>query len=270
MRNAIRHSLGMGVFGYLLMGCATPQPIGGGKSALDAPRRYDCDRVRHSITIDGRLDDAGWQRAAWTEPFVDIRGSAGPPPREDTRMKLAWDDEYLYVGAQMTEPHIWATLTEHDSIVFHDNDFEIFIDPNGDTRNYYEVEVNPLGTIFDLFLVRTYRDGGPALHAWDCKGMKHAVWIDGTLNDPTDEDRAWSAEFALPWKVLAEAAGTQCPPVPGDTWRFNASRVEWQHQVVGGRYRKVPNTEADNWVWSPQGEINMHLPQHWGYVLFRH
>jgi hypothetical protein len=75
-------------------------------------------------------------------------------------MKMVWDDEYLYVAAEMEEPDIWATLTERDSVIFHDNDFEVFIDPDGDTHAYYELEVNALATAWDLMLLKPYRDGG--------------------------------------------------------------------------------------------------------------
>ena len=220
------------------------------------------------MVIDGRLDDKAWARAAWTDDFVDIEGDARPAPPLRTRARLLWDDEFLYIAAELEEPHVWGTLDTHDQIVFRDNDFEIFIDPNGDTREYYEIEINALNTIFDLFLHRTYIDGGPADHDWNATGMKSAVFVDGTLNDPSDVDRAWSVEFAIPWRTLAEFAHKPAPPRVGDTWRVNFSRVEWQHEIVDGAYRKVPDTPENNWVWSPQGVINMHLPQHWGYVRF--
>ena len=253
----------------LTVGCVAQGPAGTpGVAASGLPKHYVCRRAATPLVIDGRLDDPAWTSAPWTDPFADIEGSAKPKPRYETRAKLLWDDEYLYIGARLEEPHVWATLTEHDQIVFHDNDFELFIDPDGDRREYYEIEINALNTIFDLFLVRTYRDGGPALHGWDCKGMKSAVFVDGTLNDPSETDRGWSVEFALPWKSLAEAAHRPAPPHNGDNWRMNFSRVEWQIRIVNGRYEKVPNTPENNWVWSPQGVIDMHLPEHWGYVEF--
>jgi hypothetical protein len=255
----------------LIAGCATTQPTTTPSlPPLPAglPHRYVCRHADGPIVIDGRLDDPAWSRAPWTEPFADIEGDRRPPPRFQTRAKLLWDDQYLYIAAELEEPHVWATLTEHDQIVFHDNDFEVFIDPDGDAREYYEVEINALNTIFDLFLVRTYRAGGPALHGWDLHGLKSAVHVAGTLNDPSDLDRGWSLEMAMPWKSLAEAAHRPAPPHPGDTWRMNFSRVEWQPRIVAGRYEKVPNTREDNWVWSPQGVIDMHLPDRWGYVEF--
>ena len=221
-------------------GCASHRSVGPAAGAR--PKHYLCSRAGGAIEIDGRLDDAAWAKAPWSEAFVDIQGSIMPPPRFETRMKMLWDDEYLYIAAWLDEPHVWGTLTEYDQIVFYDNDFEIFIDPNGDTNEYYEIEINALNTIFDLFLVRTYINGGPALHDWDLKGMIHAVHLDGTLNDPIDTDRGWSVEFALPWTGLAPAAHMPTPPNDGDVWRINFSRVEWHHHVVNGRYESSGNT----------------------------
>ena len=220
------------------------------------------------ITIDGKLDDAAWQIAAWTDDFVDIEGDAKPKPRFRTRVKMLWDDEYFYIAAEMEEPHVWGTLTKHDSVIFQDNDFEVFIDPNSDNHEYYEFEINALNTGWDLFLGKPYRDGGPAMDSWEIPGLKKAVHIDGTLNDPRDTDKGWSVELAFPWKVLKEAAHRPAPPKEGDKWRINFSRVEWKHEIVDGKYRKIPKLKEDNWVWSPQHVIDMHRPELWGYVQF--
>jgi hypothetical protein len=232
------------------------------------PKTYDCPRAKGPVRVDGRLDDSAWQAAPWTDYFVDIEGDKKPNPRFRTRAKMLWDDDYFYVAAEMEEPHVWGTLTKHDSVIFHDNDFEVFIDPNGDTLEYYEFEINALNTGWDLFLDKPYRYGGKARNEWEIPGLRTAVHIRGTLNDPKDKDAGWSVEIAFPWKVLAEFAHKPAPPKPGDEWRVNFSRVEWQHEIVDGKYRKVPKTKEDNWVWSPQGVINMHVPEHWGRVRF--
>lgn len=219
-------------------------------------------------TIDGRLDDRAWQWAPWTEQFVDIEGMSRPAPLFRTRAKILWDDARLYIGAELEEPHVWATLRKQDEIVFHDNDFEVFIDPDADTKRYAEIEINALGTIFDLFLERTYRDGGPADHGWNVAGLRSAVFVEGTLNDPRDEDRGWSVELAIPWASFADLIRQELPPRPGETWRMNFSRVEWRIQIIDGTYRKVAGLREDNWVWSPQGVIDMHRPERWGHVTF--
>jgi hypothetical protein len=185
-----------------------------------------------------------------------------------TRAKLLWDDDCLYIGAELEEPHVWATLTEHDSVIFQDPDFEVFIDPDGDNHSYYEIEINALNTEWDLRLVKPYRDGGPALNEWEIPGLRTAVHVDGTIYDPRDTDRGWSVTFAFPWLALAEHAGCRCPPALGDTWRVNFSRVEWDVTIEDGRYVKVPGRPEHNWVWSPQGVVDMHRPETWGYVQF--
>ena len=110
------------------------------------PQGYLCRRASTPILVDGKLDEAAWAEAPWTTDFVDIQGAAKPKPRFRTRAKLLWDDDYLYIAAEFEEPHVWATLTQHDSVIFQDPDFEVFIDPDGDTHAYYEFEMNALNT----------------------------------------------------------------------------------------------------------------------------
>ena len=246
----------------------TPATATTNVTTRNTPKGYICYRASVPIKIDGKIDDAGWQHAPWTDAFVDIQGDIRPRPRFKTRARMLWDDKYFYVAAELEEPHVWGTLTKHDSVIFQDNDFEIFIDPDGDNQEYYEIEINALNTEWDLFLKRAYRDGGPAINEWEVPGLETAVHVSGTLNNSEDKDQAWSVEFAIPWKSLAEFANRATPPRDGDQWRVNFSRVEWHHEIVAGRYRKVPNTPEDNWVWSPQGAIDMHRPDRWGYVQF--
>lgn len=232
------------------------------------PKQYICHWTPKPIRMDGTLTDPGWKTAPWTDDFVDIEGDKKPKPRFRTRAKMLWDAEYFYIGAELEEPDVWATLTVRDSVIFHDNDFEVFIDPNGDNHNYYEFEINALNTGWDLRLPIPYKDGGSAIDAWDIVGLKTAVHISGSLNDPRTRDKGWSVEIAMPWKALAEFAGCSCPPQEGDLWRLNFSRVEWKVDVIDGKYVKHPETPEDNWVWSPQGVIDMHRPERWGYVQF--
>ena len=232
------------------------------------PLGYVCSRAPTPLVIDGRLSEPAWRDAPWTAAFVDIEGDRKPRPALLTRARMLWDDEYFYVGAELQEPHLWATLREHDAVIFQDPDFEVFIDPSGDSHEYYEFEINALGTGWDLLLPRPYKDGGRALSGWEIAGLKSAVHLDGTLNDPSDTDRGWTVELAFPWRALGELARRPAPPRDGDQWRVNFSRVEWTVRVADGRYGKVPGTKEDNWVWSPQGVVDMHRPEAWGYVQF--
>jgi hypothetical protein len=257
---------------------APPASIGERKFPVPAmayaPRTYACARALAPLQIDGVPDEPDWQAAPWTEDFGDIEGPARSSPRYRTRARMLWDDTFFYVSAEMEEPDLWATYDRRDMVIFHEHDFEVFIDPDGDTHEYYELEMNALNTVWDLLLIRPYRDGGPAVNAWDIAGLRTAAHLDGTLNDPRDRDRGWSVEIAIPWSVLAECAHGASPPLAGDQWRVNFSRVEWRIDPRGVGYEKRKDAASgkllpeDNWTWSPQGLVAMHYPEMWGLVQF--
>jgi len=185
---------------------------------------------------------------------------------------MLWDDSCLYVAARIKDPHVWATLTHHDDIVYRDNDFELFIDPNNSTHKYFEIEVNALNTIFDLFLTKPYRNNGAAVTGWDTHGLRSAVKVQGTLNDPSDTDKGWTVEMAIPFKAIA-GGFNRAVIKNGTMWRINFSRVEYETKVQNGKYVKLQDNAGrdlpeHNWVWSNQGLINMHYPERWGYLLF--
>lgn len=232
------------------------------------PRGYLSRFTASPIHIDGKLEEIAWATAPWTDEFVDIQGPSKPAPRFRTRAKLLWDEDYLYVAAELEEPHVWATLTNHDAVIFQDPDFEVFIDPDGDTHDYYEFEINALNTGWDLLLDKPYQDNGKADNEWEIPGLKTAVQVRGTLNNAADTDAGWTVELAFPWKVLAAHARHAGPPVEGEQWRLGFSRVEWEILSTGNKYQKVPNRPEDNWVWSPQGVIDMHRPEMWGLLQF--
>jgi hypothetical protein len=232
------------------------------------PKGYVCYRADKPVVINGKMDDAAWQKAPWSDNFVDIEGDKKPAPRFKTRVKMLWDDHYFYIGANLEEPQVWATIAKRDDVIFHDNDFEVFVDPNGDNFEYGEFEINALNTGWDLFLPKPYKDGGHADDSWNIEGIKTAIFVNGTLNNPANTDSGWSVELAMPWASLERISHTKQPPENGQQWRINFSRVEWTTNIVDGTYKKVEGKSEDNWVWSPQGVINMHRPESWGYVQF--
>ncbi len=235
----------------------------------DHPRVYVAGRTAEPIVIDGILDEAAWKQAPRTELYIDIEGPSMPTPSWDTRGAMVWDDTYFYFAAWLEEPDLWGTLTKRDSIIYHDNDWEIFIDPDGDQIDYLEFEINALGTEFDLKLTRGYRWGGQYDIEWDMDGMVSAVHLDGTINDPSDRDRGWTIEVAIPWSCMKpHAQHIWCPPRNDDIWFVNFSRVQWPFEIVDGAYVKPEGAKENNWVWSPQFAIDMHRPEYWGQVQF--
>ncbi|MGB5434269.1 MAG: carbohydrate-binding family 9-like protein [Maribacter sp.] len=239
-------------------------------AAQESPRHYITYKAIDQINIDGQDYEASWQKAPWSDAFIDIEGKEVPTYK--TQMKMLWDDTNLYVYAKLEEPHVWATLKKRDTVIFYNNDFEIFIDPDGDTHNYMEFEMNALNTLWDLFLTKPYRNHGKVLDSWDMQGIETAVHVDGTLNNASDVDKGWSVEIAIPWEVLKEANAHNNLPI-NEFWRFGFSRVNWQFDLTEGRYTRKKDAQGkylpeNNWVWSPQWVVNMHVPEKWGYVYF--
>ncbi|NDC76733.1 MAG: hypothetical protein EBZ67_02490, partial [Chitinophagia bacterium] len=175
--------------------------IPSGSDSIPIPSVYEVRRTVRPPTLDGRIGSREWRRSGWSSDFVDITGDPDRRPGLRTRVRMLWDDSCLYVAAHMEDPHLWATLTRHDAIIFHDNDFEVFLDPNGDGEQYFEIEVNALNTVMDLFMNRPYRKGGTYNMEWDA-GLRSGVLLMGTLNDPSDRDQGWNLEMAIPYSAF--------------------------------------------------------------------
>ncbi|MBI4877113.1 MAG: carbohydrate-binding family 9-like protein [Acidobacteria bacterium] len=256
------------------------------------PAQYTCHRARGPLLIDGRLDEPDWVSAPQSAPFVDI--VTGQPAWFDTRVALLWDDEALYFGFWAREPNLQARFTERDSKIWFDNDLEIFV---GGRDAYYEFEINAFNTIYEVLWIwkDILKPGGPydprewdparrrvmslagvgghchprgerwGFLDWDLPGLKHAVRVDGTLNDPSDTDRGWTAEIALPWEGLRPLAdGRSLPPQDGDVWRIDCSR--FQSADRGGN--PFPPGEGAGWTWNRHGHYDSHIPEVFPYVRF--
>lgn len=236
------------------------------------PPTYVCYKAPNTITIDGKMDAAEWDAIPWSSEFVDIEGDKQPKPLFQTRAKMTYNNEGMFFACLMEEPHVWGNIKEHDAVIYQDNDFEIFLNPSNDTHNYLEYEINALGTDWDLYLSKPYRDAGHAiLNNWEFAGMQKAVHINGTLNNPKDIDQSWSVEVFIPWRSIFQVMRGKETPIVGEQLRVNFSRVQWTTEVVDGKYVKIPqagkeNITEYNWVWSPSGVINIHLPETWGFV----
>ena len=248
------------------------------------PKTYVVPKVSTPLIdrIDGNLEKDVWSLAPWSDAFDDIRGAHDAPPSErpgsacETRVKMLWDDQYLYIGALLhSDMTTVATFTErNDPIYQQDSDFEVFVDPLGSCHNYKEFEVNAINTVWNLMLDRPYNDGGQEHSGriakpgdelyYDVQRQKSAAKVvDGALNDPT-RGAKWSVEIAMAYSdLLSKVKGT--PPKAGSRWRINFSRVEKKGII--------------NWTWQPQiawdpeehryrGFVNMHLPDAWGYLVF--
>ena len=165
-------------------------------------RHYQAHQLPGIHKLDGKLNKAPWTECAWSDDFVDIESDIRPKPRFRTRMKMFWalegkPTDGLYICAEMEEPQVWATLTERDSVIFHDNDFEVFLDPDNDALAYAELEINALNTQWDLLLVRPYRDGGRGVDGWDIKGLEPQSILTDTSTIQPENPTAGASKFTF-------------------------------------------------------------------------
>jgi len=241
---------------------------------------------KEEIKIDGKLDEDAWTVIQWSDDFQDI--STDVIPRFRTRMKLRWDDDWLYIAAELEEPEIWANISEtchcinddQDQVIFHDNDFEVFIDVDGSNHHYKEFEINAENQTWILMLDKPYSDGGvensSRVFGQDGYDMQPPLSCgvkinpENALNNPTVKGNHWTVEVGMPIsKILEATLHPNKSPKHGDYWRINFSRVQWRVLVENEIYVKDPKyPHEDNWVWNPIGEIAMHLPERWGFLQF--
>eukprot|EP00466_Bigelowiella_natans_P012104 jgi/Bigna1/34803/e_gw1.7.56.1 len=245
------------------------------------PRQYVAYKLEEGkpISIDGRMDEEAWSEVGYTETFVDI--STETTPRLDTRAKIRWDDEFLYIGGHVTEPEAFANISStcHCNVVFHDNDFEVFVDADGTTHFYKEFEINAANATWDLCLNKPYLDNGYenstrvfGVHGFDDMrpwGMMTLHNISIATVNPRANAPYWSVEIALPLAKLAYNTTAVVPPRKDTFWRINFSRVEWAvkiHSVedpkTGKKTERSPPCQPTSRV------IDMHYPERWGFLQF--
>eukprot|EP00475_Leptophrys_vorax_P031316 TRINITY_DN4739_c0_g1_i1.p1 TRINITY_DN4739_c0_g1~~TRINITY_DN4739_c0_g1_i1.p1 ORF type:complete len:450 (+),score=136.76 TRINITY_DN4739_c0_g1_i1:690-2039(+) len=244
------------------------------------PRHYIAYKSDRSPVLDGKLNEPFWEEVEFTEAFMDIQGPSLPTPWFVTKAKIRYDDDFLYIGGFVQETQIWANVTQHDQVIFQDNDFEVFIDPDMSTHYYKEYEMNARNVNWDLCLNKPYLNGGYENSSRVFKengfdmipaGLQSAAFIDGKLNDPSANNRFWSVEVKFPFNggLAVNETRANFPPKPKDLWKINFSRVEYKVKAVDGNYELInASAPCENWVWAPLGIIDMHLPERWGYLQF--
>lgn len=232
------------------------------------PRQYVAYRTIDKIMVEGKLNESSWKNAEWTENHVHIVFEGYKNPNLDTRSKMVWDDENIYFAGFLEEPNIYAHLTDNDTVICYESDFEIFIDVDSDARNYIEIEFNALGTVWDMIYAKELDKGAlpkgyaclvPASEPWDVEGMRIAVQAHGTLNYPFDKDEGWTYECSIPWTVLQESSlSGEKLNQNGASMRVNFSRVQFNIK------EEWPITD---WLWSPMLTYRAHITEAFGRVI---
>jgi hypothetical protein len=206
-------------------------------------------RTSGPVYIDGNSSEQDWSAAQPLTPFVFPWYTDGV--KEQTQVKVLWDDEYLYVLFRCEDAHIAAHYYQRNSAPYKDDCVEVFMAPNPDKPLWYaNNEINCLGT----WLVGMHTDDVDEFVLRDhmLVGRSH----EGSINTEDDTDSWWIIEWGIPFSSLVEYGG-RIPPAPGDTWGINFNRC-------GGDV----NQQFSQWTASLTERPSFHQPKDFGSIVF--
>lgn len=209
---------------------------------------YEVSRTGGPIKVDGKLDETAWAKAPLVGDFVN--NSDGSPSQYKTEARVLYDNGFIYFAFRCADDNIWATLNRRDAHLWEEEVVEVFLQADSHQPSYIELEVNPLGTMLDIYLL----DIRKPLHyeSWNSEKLRWAVQVSGTV-DGKGGDHEWTCEIALPLEDIVTAP--HIPPQPGDRWRLNLYRVEQRPKTAG-------------LAWSPTLREDFHIPESFGEIVF--
>jgi hypothetical protein len=207
-------------------------------------KKVEIPKTLVAPVIDGKIeDDPAWQTALKLKGFV--HPVKGTPVSEDTNVMLLWNDDALYVAMFAKDEHLESKYEKHDDELWHEDAFEIFLDPGADKKDYYELQVSPAGVVFDSYLPE-YRQNH---NEWSSK-MELSVTRKGTIRDHSDKDEGWAAEIKIPFAPM------KASPKIGDEWLANFFRVDFA------------NGKAKYGAWSAPMRGDFHALDMFGRIVF--
>ena len=228
---------------------STPEP-----KSVAPPKRVLVPKLHGPVIIDGELNEPVWAKAAVLGPFYKNDGSGRE--REQTQLRLWYDDHALYLGWTCQDVDIQATLTNRDSKFWEEEVVEFFVTAK-DLGHYFELQWNPLGGVFDAIITNELDEHGISKTfqgdwSYTAKGMKNAVKLKGTVNNSKDQDEYWQVEVMVPFDDLSQPT-----PKPKEIWRANFYR-----------YNRTKGLPAELLSWSPTLRPSFHEPSRFGYLEF--
>lgn len=187
-------------------------------SALERPGVRVPRVAGAGLRIDGALDEALWAEAVPLGPLTQVLPIEGAPPTVQTEVRLAYDEDFVYVGLRCGDDprEVRARQMDRDAFVRYDDVVELWFDPFASERFAYWFQITPGGSIGDALISD---DGTSFNKRWD------GIWYG--RSQVTAE--GWTAELAFPVKTLAFD-----PEAPW--WGFNVLR------------RRVANGEVSRWA----------------------
>ena len=138
---------------------------------------YETCRTVNPIIIDGKIDEAAWNKA---DLINFVNNSDGSPVSYKTEAKILYDDQFIYFAFHIFDKNINATKTRRDDNLWEEEVIEIFIQGNPGQSNYIELEFNPLGAVLDAYNIDSIKF--LPFNSWNIEDLKWAVHIQGKID----------------------------------------------------------------------------------------
>lgn len=225
---------GFCLVGFDPSGSGGSYPANANGREVASPVVYACPVNGEKIVVDGKLDDAVWNRAETARGFRVWSPNRGEITQQETVFKVAYDEDAIYFAVMCYEEdpdQITRLLSRRDNI--EDSDvLGIYIDPYHDYATAFNFMTNAAGVQGDRYV---YNDGDMD-NNWD------AVWTVET----SITDEGWTAEFRIPFACVRYSLAETM------TWGLNVYR--YMHKRGEDTGWKVWDLETSGFV-SRFGEL---------------
>ncbi|MBK8383022.1 MAG: carbohydrate binding family 9 domain-containing protein [Ignavibacteria bacterium] len=158
-----------------------------------------------NMNIDGVLNEDVWSNAVTAENFTEISPGDNVKPEVETKVKIFYDDDYIYFGYTCYEKDmqsVRASLSDRDRM-YGDDWVGPFIDTYSDLKQGFEMYVNPKGIQGDLLWTSNSEDSN------------YDIIYDSEAKMYKDK---WTAEMRIPFKSL------RFPDRKEQKWRIHLLR----------------------------------------------
>lgn len=212
---------------------------------------YVAHRATGPLVIDGDLRDSAW--AAAPVVTLSFRWPEQTGRRQATRVRLLWNDNFLYAAYECEDTDLTAKYEHRDDPTYEDDAVELFLNPFPERPHYIGLEINARAVLYDYLFVhptRLYRN-------YDLKDVQLAGIRRGTLNQSGDTDQGWTIELAVPLNNLVEKRDN-APVQEGTVWTMNLCRWDGSE----------PNRIFSIWSDSGRKTPNPHSPSRFGHLRF--
>ncbi len=161
------------------------------------PALIKIPHANSAIIVDGKLDEKAWQGAFTVKESFEY-GRKDAAAGADTAWRMLWDEKNLYVAFDCADNEIVSKKMERDKEIFFDDCVEVFILPSFDPPEYWEIIVNPAGSVFDALHRKKLKGWGP-------EKTDLEKTIDGlqfSVGKRPGGDPGYTVEMAIPFSQL--------------------------------------------------------------------